>query len=79
MNKKEELTNDVLIADALIRLQTLEDMLVAKGIFTKEEYFKQMEVIATQIQKVILQNANVPGDLDEIVKSFNNITNKNQN
>lgn len=72
MNKKqaEELTNDVLIADALLRLKTLENLLMEKGIFTKEEYDKATTEIASKIAKSILQKANVPGDLDALIKGL---------
>ena len=72
MNKKqaEELTNDVLIADALLRLKTLETLLLEKGVFTKEEYDKATAEIASKIAKTILQRANVPGDLDELINSL---------
>ena len=72
MNKKqaEELTNDVLIADALLRLTTLENLLIKKGIFTKEEFDAATAEIASKIAKSILQKANVPGDLDELIKGL---------
>ena len=72
MNKKqaEELTNDVLIADALLRLKTLETILVNKGIFTQEEYDVIKTEITTKIAKVILQNANIPGNLDELISNL---------
>jgi TPP-dependent pyruvate/acetoin dehydrogenase alpha subunit len=72
MNKKqaEELTNDVLIADVLLRLKTLENLLLAKGVFTQEEYDAATAEIAAKIAKTILQRANVPGDLDELIKGL---------
>ena len=72
MTKKqaEELTNDVLIADALLRIKTLETLLLEKGVFTKEEYDKVSSEIATKIAKTILQRANVHGDLDAMIKAL---------
>lgn len=72
MNKKEaeDLTTDVLLADAILRLSTLEDLLVAKGIFTKEEFNKATYEAAAKITKVILQRANVQGDLDSIISNL---------
>jgi hypothetical protein len=51
MNKKEtqELTNDMLITDALLQLKTLQDLLIAKGVFTKEEFLETMEEIAKKV------------------------------
>jgi len=73
MSKKEqpnELSNEMMMADALLRLRAIENLLMAKGIFTKEEFSQEMSTIATQIAKTILQKANVPGDLDELIKSL---------
>lgn len=55
--KAEELTNDVLIADALIRLKTLETLLISKGIFTEIEFKNQMKDIAELISLAILQKS----------------------
>jgi hypothetical protein len=72
MNKKqaEELTNDVLIADALLRVKTLENVLIAKGIFTKEEFQEEMIAVTKIIAKAILQKAHVPGDLDLLISKL---------
>lgn len=69
MNKKqaEELTNDVLITDALLKLKTLEKLLIDKNIITAEEFNSTMNDIASKIAKTILQKANVPGNLDELI------------
>lgn len=72
MNKKqsESLTNDMLVADALLRIKTIENLLIAKGIFTSDEFTNEMESIAAKIAKTILQNAKVPGDLDKLIDSL---------
>lgn len=72
MNKKqaEEFTNDVLIADVLLRLTTLEHLLVSKGVFTQAEYDLATQEMSTKIVKTILQRANVPGDLDVLIKNL---------
>ncbi|CAB4197044.1 hypothetical protein UFOVP1290_564 [uncultured Caudovirales phage] len=72
MNKKqaEELTNDILIADILLRLKTLEVILLNKGVFTQEEYDLVKNEITTKIAKTILQNTNVPGNLDELISNL---------
>lgn len=72
MNKKESeaLTNDLLIADALLRIRALENLLIAKGIFTKEEYSAEMELVTKQIAKILLEKANVGGNLDELIDSL---------
>ena len=72
MNKKEAegLTNDILIADALLRVKTLETILISKGIFSAEEYQEKMNAVTKIIAKSILQKAHVPGDLDELIKNL---------
>lgn len=72
MDKKqtETLTNDMLVADALLQLKALENLLVAKGIFTEEEFINEMSAIAAKIAKTILQNAKVPGNIDELINSL---------
>jgi len=68
----EELNNDLLIADALLRLKTLEDLLIKKGVFTVEEYNEVMSNIASVIAKSLLEKSNVQGNLDDIVASLKN-------
>ena len=72
MDKKDaqNLTNDVLIADALIRLKSLETLLISKGIFTQLEFNSQMKDIAELLSLTILQKSNVPGDLNKIIKDL---------
>jgi len=72
MNKKEseELTNSLLVADALLRLRTLEKLLISKGVFTQEEFNQEMDTLAKQIAKSILEKAHVKGDIDEMIKSL---------
>lgn len=72
MSKKqaEELSNDILIADAILRIFTLEKLLIDKGVFTKEEFNRATAEAATNIAKVILQRANISGDIDELVRNL---------
>ena len=69
MNKKEAQTNtnDIMIADTLLRVKTLENILIAKGLFTREEYNKEMEIVTKLIVKVMLEKAN--GSVDEPPKT----------
>ena len=70
MNKKEAqtITNDIMIADTLLRVKTLENILIAKGLFTREEYNKEMEIVTKLIVKVMLEKAN--GSVDEPPKTW---------
>jgi hypothetical protein len=73
----EELTNDVLIADALLRIKTLETLLINKGVFTKEEFQEELQRITTMVAKTILQKASVPGDLDKLLEDLQKGSNRN--
>lgn len=72
MNKKlaQELTSDVLIADALIRIKALEILLISKGIFSVEEFNAQMKDVTELITLTILQKSNIPGDLNKIIEDL---------
>jgi hypothetical protein len=72
MNKTqaEQLTNDVLILDVLLRLKTLETLLVSKGLVTQEEYDAATQEISSKIMRTILERSNVPGDLDVLIKDL---------
>lgn len=72
MTKKEDAEEmiDVLIAEAIIQVRALESLLIAKGIVTKEEVDAEMFLITSQVSKKILEKAQVAGDLDAILKSF---------
>lgn len=81
MNKKDadDLTNEMLIADALLRLKALENVLVAKGLITQEEFAEEMNTIAAQVAKSILQKAQVPGNIDEIIRNLQDANKKDSN
>ena len=53
MNKTqaEQLTNDVLILDVLLRLKTLETILVSKGLITQAEYDAATEEISRAVPR----------------------------
>ena len=72
MNKKEAelLSNELLVADALLRLKAVENLLIAKGVFTRDEFDAELEVITKQIAKSLLEKANVSGNLDELINSL---------
>lgn len=70
MEKKQaqEITNDVLIADALIRIKALETLLISKGILTTAEFTTQCKDIAEILSLSILEKAGVPEKLNTIIK-----------
>lgn len=72
MNKKQaqELTNEVLLVEALVKIKALETLLIEKKVFSKEEFDTISSDIMAKISKVVLQKANVPGDLDVLIKNL---------
>ena len=56
MNKKnaDEMTNNMLIADILLKVKGLMQLLVVKGVITVEELDKEMNSIVEQVSKDIL-------------------------
>jgi TPP-dependent pyruvate/acetoin dehydrogenase alpha subunit len=73
MNKKEaeDLTTDILISDAIIRLSALEKLLLDKNIFTKEELSNVTAEIVESVSKIILKNVEEkPVDFDLILDNM---------
>lgn len=53
----QQLTNDVLIADALLRLKTLELLLISKGIVTEQELQDTFQDLAIKITNALIQKS----------------------
>ena len=81
MDKEEAqgLTSDILVADALLQIRSLENLLIAKGIFTSEEFQAEMKKVTRIITKSLLQNAKIPGNLDQVIDLLEEANIKNQN
>jgi hypothetical protein len=81
MDKKEAegLTNDILIADALLQVRALTNLLIAKSVFTNEEFQAEMKSVTRAITKSILKSAKVPGDLDQVIDELEETNIKRQN
>jgi len=56
-DKKPEITNDILMADLMLRVTTMEKLLLDKGIISREDFLKVMEEIASNASKVVLEKA----------------------
>jgi hypothetical protein len=61
---------EILITDILLRLNTLEQILIDKGLVNVDEFHSMMDNISKKVAKSLLQSANVQGDLDSIVESL---------
>lgn len=79
MDKKtaQTLTDDVLVADAVLRLQAITNLLISKGIISKTEFDEELKSVSSQILKSILQKANISGDLDQLLGDVFKSINKN--
>lgn len=66
----ENIERELVITDILLRLTVLERLLISKGVMTQEEFSEATSDIAQKVAKTILQKANVPGDLDQIINSM---------
>jgi len=72
MNREqaEQLTNDTLIADLLIRVKSLENMLIRKNIISGTELQEEMSGILDVLTMSILEKSQVSGNLNEIVEGL---------
>lgn len=72
MNKEESqnITNDVMLADLLVRVKTIENILISKNIISEVELTEQLKHMTEVICLSILEKANVSGDLNEIINSL---------
>lgn len=66
----ENSNNDMLIAEALIRLKALENLLISKGVFTEQELKAATKDITDILALTVLQKANVPGDHSKILEDL---------
>jgi hypothetical protein len=65
--KKTPITNDILIADIMLRVTSMEKLLIQKGIFTVEELTATTEEIARSVAKVVLEKAQASKTVDEFI------------
>lgn len=75
------ITNDMFVADAMLRITALEKLLISKGVFTVEELTTVTEEVAKNIAKVVLEKLQASKDLEAFLadltgnkekKEFNN-------
>lgn len=67
---KKEITNDVLMADVMLRVTAMEKLLIEKGIFTQEELSATTKEIAERVAKVVLEKAQASKNIDEFISSL---------
>ncbi len=71
---KQELTNDVLMADVMLRVTAIEKLLIEKGVFTQEELTNSTEEIAKRVAKVVLEKAQSSKTVDEFISNLESAT-----
>jgi len=64
---KNELTNDVLMADIMLRVTAIEKLLIEKGVFTQTELTAATEEIAKRVAKVVLEKVQGSKNIEEFV------------
>ena len=69
-NDKKEITNDVLMADVMLRITAVEKLLIEKGVFTQAELTEATEEIAKRVAKVVLEKAQASKKVGELVASL---------
>lgn len=63
-------TNEVLIADLLVRLSSIETLLVMKGVCTQQELKSLTDLFTDSITQRILNKAGVSENLKEFIASL---------
>lgn len=69
-DNKQEITNDILMADVMLRITAIEKLLIEKGVFTQEELNKATDDIAKRVAKVVLEKAQSSKNIDEFMASL---------
>lgn len=75
-DNKQELTNDVLMADVMLRVTAIEKLLIEKGVFTQEELTQTTEEIAKRVAKVVLEKAQASKSVDEFISNLESTAGK---
>ena len=69
---QNKLTNEVLLADVMIRVTALEKLLIKKGIVSIEELNEEIDMVANQVTDAMLKSvkdALVPS-IDELIENL---------
>lgn len=67
---KTQLTTEVLLADAMLRIAAIEKLLIEKAVFTQDELTQATEEIAQRVAKVVMEKAQASKDLDDFVNKL---------
>ena len=66
---KQNINENIMFTDSLIRITALETLLITKGIFTQEELAQLNYELTSKIVKKVLEQANIKDmNVDDMVK-----------
>jgi hypothetical protein len=69
-DNKQEITNDVLMADVMLRITAMEKLLIEKGVFTSEELTQSTEEIAKRVAKVVMEKVQASKNVQEFISDL---------
>lgn len=67
-----QLTNDVLMADVMLRITVMEKLMMEKGVFTQEELIKTTTEIAEKVAAVMMEKAKAAKNLPDFIADLEN-------
>lgn len=70
--------SDILITEIMLRLTALENLMIKKGVFTKEEIIATTEEIAKGVAKTVLEKVNASKNVEEFVSGLEEAYNKDK-
>jgi TPP-dependent pyruvate/acetoin dehydrogenase alpha subunit len=71
---QQEITSDILITDAMLRITALEKLLIEKGVFTQAELTAATEEIAKKAAQRVLEKAKSSKDIQDFISKLEAIT-----
>lgn len=72
MKEDDKLQNFLMIAELLLRVSALENLLINNKIIKQEDLLNSIKETSLQAAKNMLKTAQVTGDLDQIIKEIQN-------
>lgn len=73
-----KITNEVLLADAMIRITALERLLIKKGLLITEELQTEIDEISVQVSDAIMKSMKEVPTIDELISQLSG-ENKDKN
>jgi hypothetical protein len=67
----QDVLNEAVIIDLLLRVKSLESLLIDNSIIDKTKYQEEVNALAKKISKFILEKANVSQETSDLLSSLN--------